>query len=74
MCVVRRRIDANVAVEVDLLLSVDDHILPCIDYAIAQCDKIATDRPDVFLPRLQLAKVRWLMERGEGVRATDVVT
>lgn len=73
-CVLRKSVDANSALELDIMLSSGAQTLPLIDHAIAECGKIAIDRPDVFLPRLELAKLQWLLERGEGGKAAGVVT
>lgn len=73
-CVVRKSVDARSVLELDIMLSSDAQTLSLIDHAIAECGKIAIDRPDVFLPRLQLAKLQWLLERGEGGKAAGVLT
>ena len=73
VCVLRKDVDARLAVEVDLALSSSEQILSHVDYAIAECSKITVDRPEVFLPRLQLAKLQWFMERGDGEKAAGVV-
>jgi hypothetical protein len=73
VCVLRKAIDARMSAEIDLELSSDERIIPLVDYATAECRKLIMDRPETFLPRLQLAKVQWLMERGEGDKAAGVV-
>jgi hypothetical protein len=73
VCVLRKTIDERIAIEIDLALSSEEKILDCIDYAAQSCGNITLDRPDIFLPRLQLAKIQWLMERGDERRAAMVL-
>jgi hypothetical protein len=74
VCTMQKSIDYRAASEIDLAISSDDQILDHIDYAYSMCLTIPIDRSEVFLPRLQLAKVQWLTERGDGKKAAEVVT
>jgi hypothetical protein len=73
VCVLLKPLDQASALEVDLRISSDDEVIKLIDYAVDCCQTISIDRPDIFVPRLQLAKFQWHMERGEGESAAEVV-
>lgn len=74
VCVLRKSLDERTAFEVDLALSSDVQIMQGIEYAVGLCTKIPVDRPEIFLPRLQLANLQWLMERGESEKAATIVS
>jgi hypothetical protein len=73
VCRLQGKFDERVASEVDLALSSDDRILWFMDCAFDACVKIPLDRSDIFLPRLHLAKLQWLLERRQGEQAAQVV-
>jgi len=74
VCTLVRELDEKAAAEVDLAMSSDINLLAFMDYAIEACSRMSVDRPETFLARLQLAKLQWFMERGDGARAAEVVT
>jgi hypothetical protein len=72
-CTLRERIDEAAAIEIDLVLTSDARVTELIDHMIKLCSNFPIDRPEIFLPRLYLAKVQWYMERGDGAKAVRTV-
>lgn len=62
-CRTRREISLADACEIDLAMR-DQEIPRLIDSAIQRVRSINLDRAENFLPRLTLAKLQWLIERG----------
>lgn len=73
VCVVEKNFEYDAILEIDILLSQSAKIPSFIDDAIGIVTNLTLDRPEIFVPRLVLAKIQWLYEQGERDRAVDEI-
>ena len=71
VCVVEKKFDFDAIFEIDIAVSDSDKIPDFIDDAMGVVASLTLDRPEIFVPRLVLAKIQWLYERGEREQAVD---
>ena len=57
----------------DILISERKMVPNVIDEAISALANKTLDRPEIFVPRLYLAKMQWLYELGQYDKATDEI-
>ena len=71
VCVVEKKFDFDAIFEIDIAVSDSVKVPDFIEDAIEIVTSLTLDRPEIFVPRLVLAKIQWLYERGEREQAVD---
>jgi hypothetical protein len=59
--------------ELDISITLEQKIVELIEGIESSLDEAILDRSDIFMPRLVLAKLQWLYERGEYAKAVDLL-
>lgn len=74
ICRVDRVFDFEGIQEMDLTMQKESEVGRLIDLASSLVDSIIIDRPEQFVPRLKLAKMQWLFEKGKHESAVNEIT
>lgn len=73
VCQIEKPFNLEGIYEIDLHMQRDGQVPSLIDFALNAVQGSAIDRPEQFKPRLILAKVQWLYERGHHGVACDEI-
>jgi len=73
VCKVTQTINSSQINEIDLEMSSGNIVPELIDFVNAHLKEIDLDRRSIFQPRLNLAKIQWLFEKGKHQAASEEI-